>query len=1156
MNINVHKLKRISLVNWYLFNRDDINVNGDSIMLTGQNGSGKSTILDAIQTILAGADENKLMYNAASSDGTRSGRTIRSYALGEVAEANDGPTIAEPRSVSNTYISLSFEDRMGRHYSFGCSFYARKDKTHVDKHFFLIKGYDLSSTDYLKDEYTVLPFKEFEKRLSTLDGKPMICSNATEFRARTCELMSVAGSDGAIAPDVLFKVIKQGLTFKPHKDVTEFTRNHILPKRDIDVVRIENDYKNYQEIQQEIEMAKERLEMFNSVIGYYETYKSKMIKGTCFAWSAAESAVCAADIEHEDIKEKLADLDKNIRSKEKEKVQLEEQQDTLKKARDDALMLKSNSDISGKIKTLNLEKTNLLERIKPFKGILATARANFIALEAIKLNIIDKESIKASLSSALDMLSRETDFEHEDMTSTWPRDRNNLEYSINKALSLDTVHDSIKSIVDDLSDQNKAMVSEIESIAAIHKSLSEGKASLKPETLKMIMIFQEHGFTALPICDLAEITDDHWQKGIERFLGVWNREALLIVDSEGNAVDSASLEEALAIYRHKKKSDKELRAVKILNPEKIKSHKYPPEHGTAGSLIESDNRIVLDFLQGLLYQVKLVNTEHELRESKRAITPDGMVAANGTISGGNKILFVLFGVKARKDQAENLHARLTNLLQDQLELKRRYDTYSNVFQTLSVNLQSIKQNKDSILSSFDQCKRIDDDIEGNHKALEALNLNSDYAALNQRFEETDTLYSQHLLSISSLKESIAGDIVKKGQYEDSLPLLEAKLAQSGLYRKSLEEKEFFISDLASSTFEDLSEKHKDDYATIESEASIKAKERYSSAYRAKEEGSKKLVELLSLHDLEDKDELIQLGPLAALKRCQEYATAIEKSEITVHEEDAKQAREMMLQHFRSEIASKLKDNINNLINTFRILNQSLKDLRFNNSQFKFTHRLSEIESLREVYEYVMLPDDIDTSGGLFDDAKNHPGLKVIEEVITDGRLSEIADYRNFYSYDIITADMETGVKRNFSELLSVGSGGEQQSPFYVALGASFMNAYKLHKYGNQGVSGGAAIAIFDEAMSKMDGKNTASALKFFKSLGLQIILAAPPEASIKISPYVDKTVTVIRAGTTVFLDEHDPSPEAIALLDSDNPMVHPDLANKFIPAVKEEFGIE
>jgi uncharacterized protein YPO0396 len=1153
---NVHKMTRISLVNWYLFTRDDINVNGESIMLTGRNGSGKSTILDAIQTIFAGADENKLMFNAASSDGTRSGRTIRSYALGEVAEANDGPTIAEPRAVSNTYISLTFEDRHGNPYSFGCAFYARKDKTHVDKHFFLIKGYDLSSIDYLKGEYSVLPFKEFEKRLNTLDGKPMICSNPTEFRARTCDLMSAPGSDGAISPDVLFKVIKQGLTFKPHKDVTEFTRNHILPRRDIDVVRIENDYKNYHDIQSEIEMAKERLELFKAVINHFETYKNKMIKGTSFEWSAAEATVCAADIEHEVTIEKLETLVEKIKAKENEKSLLEARVESLKKHRDDALALMSNSDVTSKVENLKLQKANLAERIKPHLNRLSLVRTNLISLETISSNSIDEESVQASLDSALCTLSKETRFEHEDITNSWPRDRSNLEQTINKAFALESVYESVKSIYEDLTTQNKLIDDEIESLALIHKRLSEGKASLMRQTLRMIDIYEEHGFTALPICDLAEVSDEHWQKGIERFLGAWNREALLIVDDNGEAVNSSLLEQALAIYRREKKTDKDLRSVKILNPERIRAQNHPPEHGTAGSLIVSENPIVLDYLQGLLHQVQLVNTELELRQSKRAITPDGMVAANGSISGGNKIQFVLFGIKARKDQAENLHRRLTELLVNKNDLSARHTKYANVSQTLSANIQAIKQNKDAILDSFDQRIVIEEELEVNHQSLQALNQNSDYTDLKKHFDEADRIFSEQLNSVSALSVKIATEKVTQSQYETILLQLKAKVTQAGIDRKALEDKQFFFTELASETFEQLSEAHVDDYSAIEQIASQKAKDRFGSAYRSKEEGSKKLVELVSLHDLEDKDELVELQPLAALDRCKEYATAIEKSEITIHEEDAKQAREMMLQHFRSEIASKLKDNINNLVDTFKVLNSSLQDLLFNNSKYKFTHRLSEIESLREVYDYVMLPDDVDTSGGLFDDSKEHPGLKVIEQVVTDGRLSEIADYRNFFSYDIITTDTETGVRRNFSELLSVGSGGEQQSPFYVALGASFMSAYKLHKYGNKAVLGGAAVAIFDEAMSKMDGKNTAAALEFFNSLGLQIILAAPPEASIKISPYVDKTVTVIRSGTTVFLDDHKYSEEAIDLLNSDNPMIHPELADKYLPSVKEEFGIE
>ena len=45
------KLTRIKLVNWHYFGNETIYVNG-SFLLSGENASGKSTILDAIQLIL------------------------------------------------------------------------------------------------------------------------------------------------------------------------------------------------------------------------------------------------------------------------------------------------------------------------------------------------------------------------------------------------------------------------------------------------------------------------------------------------------------------------------------------------------------------------------------------------------------------------------------------------------------------------------------------------------------------------------------------------------------------------------------------------------------------------------------------------------------------------------------------------------------------------------------------------------------------------------------------------------------------------------------------------------------------------------------------------------------------------------------------------
>ena len=56
------------------------------------------------------------------------------------------------------------------------------------------------------------------------------------------------------------------------------------------------------------------------------------------------------------------------------------------------------------------------------------------------------------------------------------------------------------------------------------------------------------------------------------------------------------------------------------------------------------------------------------------------------------------------------------------------------------------------------------------------------------------------------------------------------------------------------------------------------------------------------------------------------------------------------------------------------------------------------------------------------------------------------------------------------------------------------------------------FAIFDEAFSKMDGKNQRQMMSFYKKLGLQIIIAAPNEKRIAVLEHIDSVVEVDRIG--------------------------------------------
>lgn len=57
-----------------------------------------------------------------------------------------------------------------------------------------------------------------------------------------------------------------------------------------------------------------------------------------------------------------------------------------------------------------------------------------------------------------------------------------------------------------------------------------------------------------------------------------------------------------------------------------------------------------------------------------------------------------------------------------------------------------------------------------------------------------------------------------------------------------------------------------------------------------------------------------------------------------------------------------------------------------------------------------------------------------------------------------------------------------------------------------------SLAIFDEAFSKMDGKNQRQMMSFYKKLGLQIVIAAPNEKRVAVLEHIDTIVEVDRIG--------------------------------------------
>ena len=132
-------------------------------------------------------------------------------------------------------------------------------------------------------------------------------------------------------------------------------------------------------------------------------------------------------------------------------------------------------------------------------------------------------------------------------------------------------------------------------------------------------------------------------------------------------------------------------------------------------------------------------------------------------------------------------------------------------------------------------------------------------------------------------------------------------------------------------------------------------------------------------------------------------------------------------------------------------------------------------------------------------------------------LRELQDYRNYLEYDI-RIHYPGGDRALLSLINAKKSGGETTTPFYVAMAASFAQAYRLNQ--PRGLDT-IRLALFDEAFSKMDTARTASALKFMRDIGLQVLLATPPDKSGALLPFVDSVRTVVRKDNHSFVIEID-----------------------------------
>ncbi|MEJ1937668.1 ATP-binding protein, partial [Nostoc sp. NIES-2111] len=240
-------LQNIALINWYLFSAIDIPIGGN-VAIIGVNGSGKSSILDAIQTCIMGGDKTYISFNARTEQRAQE-RTIRDYVLGKNPHGY-------LRESAYNYIVLGYRrDHDGYEYSIGLAMSASGENHEIETRFAvdgrILKTSDLCNID--GENMSVVRFKELKASLDSAGIPVKTWVQASKFRTGyMADLNPSSKKTGfpGVDDDRFKRIFKHTIEFNVDKigHISDFVRSFILPTSEMPVEDWRAQHANYKEI--------------------------------------------------------------------------------------------------------------------------------------------------------------------------------------------------------------------------------------------------------------------------------------------------------------------------------------------------------------------------------------------------------------------------------------------------------------------------------------------------------------------------------------------------------------------------------------------------------------------------------------------------------------------------------------------------------------------------------------------------------------------------------------------------------------------------------------------------------------------------------------------------------------------------------------------
>ncbi|RHB02521.1 hypothetical protein DW906_09215 [Coprobacillus sp. AM42-12AC] len=1070
-------LTKVKLINWHTFSNTEFEIYKNAL-ITGENGTGKSTILDAIQYVLT---VGKCKFNKAASD--IGNRTLESYI--RCKTGIEGHEYVRNGDVT-TYIVLEFFDEKTKDYQIIGTVIDLPSGGRLNREFFQILDSQINDVTFI-EERKVLTKKEFKNTLNTHNQQGFFKDTIKEGERLFGNALGVKLK--------YFDLVTRALAFKAIDNVYQFIVDFLLKEDFVDIQNLRDSIKHYKVLEEKLKMSKKECDTLEEVIQFYNQYLENAFQIDVLDCTKEKlyerelrSLIENSQKRYQAIEDQLKFIQQKLNQFHQDEESYQEKYHQLDQSLRENDTYNLKNDLKKECERLKKEKEDkqkeymdLLDELQQEAKLLKELRMQKAFIKAIENEEYHTETLSTHL--------RKVEQEIIEKTNKTEYQRSSLQLEITKN------------------------VEQYNQYQEEYTSLKENQLYYRKEIQELICLLNEQltkhfgkSIEIKPLCEYIEVKDEKWRNALEGYLN--SQRFDLIVEPE-------YFEYALLVYEEYK-NKRGIYGVGIVDVAKLAKYGDVVLKETLADQLECKNTYARWYVNMLLSKVHCVDDVTQLRNYPTAITPTCMLYKNYTARALNPRIYnkPYIGLGAIKIQLKTIEQQLETLQQEIKQQKVKLEALKNTQSLLK------KSNADKILYRIDLLDKyhsLEKEYQEVNERYQKLELDDSIISLQEECETVKKLLDQTkkekenaLMKKGSLENNLETFKEQLEQTQESYDVLHEKIIQFEMDHLELSQKadqkvivylKRFVKDFKSMKNEiDYQKSVSQDKARqVESQIEMKMKD-YNNEYNIGFENSLKDIESYKhrFHQLKDMD-------------------------IVSKEEKTRQAKLKCEESFKTSFISGLNEKIENAKKDIYELNKGLAQRDFNGETYEFCVSPTSRDDFKEYYKIIQSGKEY-MANNLLSETLNESQRRIMDELFiklssvendqeTEKMLLEYTDYRNYLDYDI-KIKYNSGDFAYFSKVNKEKSGGETQTPFYVIMAASFEQVVR-NRNQNEGFG---CVVIFDEAFNNMDEQRIQEMIKFYNEREIQTFIAVPPSRASTIIPYVNTRLLVIKQNQHSFVE--------------------------------------